>query len=82
MNVIQFIINLFKKDHAAASAKAVSAFSDVKKQLQELNASAAKKAAANLASIAKLEREAKSLGDVVSGNSNVIANIDKLLGVE
>lgn len=82
MNLIKLIINWFKKDHAAASAKALSAFNDVKTQLQQLNSSAAKKAAANLVKSAQLESEAKALSDVMAKNNNVIANIEKLIGVE
>lgn len=79
---IDSIIALFKKDHAAASAKVRSVFETARDTLGEINTNASKDAMIAQQKAAVLLAEVEALARVVNQNAAFAKNISVLLGDE
>lgn len=74
------ILGWFRKDHAKASAKILSAFDKIKTDLQALSLSANKAKSANLTRINELQKHNASLDATVAQNMQVVKNLSNLMG--
>jgi len=82
MKILQFLINLFKVNHAKKTATILDQFSAVRQDLEKVNLSASKKAARNIVKVTALQAESDELVKLVEKNKAVALNIGKLLGEE
>lgn len=76
------LLSWFKKDHAKASAKILSTFDQVKKDLNKLNLSIVEAKVKNLEKIAEMEAHNLVLDVTALKNSKVVRNLEALLGDE